>query len=81
MVLETCLHRELEELGIIRLFDLLGETRIEVNKHPHINIINLRTGEIRDYNDDKLLNEVRIKLGLNEAEFILVNILVYEKGW
>ncbi len=67
--------KKLEELGLIRLFDLLGETRVEINTKPHINIIDITTGEIRDYEDEELTKKIEIITGRHR--FILVNILVY----
>ncbi|MCE4614241.1 MAG: transcriptional repressor [Desulfurococcales archaeon] len=71
--------KKLEELGVIKLFDLLGETRIEVNNKPHINIIDLSNGEIDDYNDDSLVKEIVEETGLDRSDFVLINILVYKE--
>lgn len=70
--------RRLEELGFIKLFDLLGETRIEVNTRPHINIIDLDKGAIRDLNNDELVRIIAEKVALKDRK-ILVNVLVYGK--
>ncbi|MCE4606869.1 MAG: transcriptional repressor [Desulfurococcales archaeon] len=70
--------KKLEELGVIKLFDLLGETRIEVNNKPHINIIDLSNGEIHDYNDDSLVKKIVEETGLDYSDFVLINILVYK---
>ena len=69
--------KKLEELGLIKLFDLLGETRIELNKKPHINLIHVNKGTIIDITDDKLLNLLREKLGIDKDSFILINVLIY----
>ncbi len=69
--------RRLEELGFIKLFDLLGETRIEVNMRPHINIIELDEGVVRDLNDDELVEVIVEKLALKDKGDVLVNVLVY----
>ncbi len=69
--------KKLEELGLVKLFDLLGETRIELNKKPHVNLIYIDKGLITDVVDDNLLDLLRKKLGVGEDSFVLVNVLVY----
>jgi len=71
--------KKLEELGVIKLFDLLGETRIEVNNKPHINIIDLCNREIHDYDDDSLVRKIVEETGLDYSSFVLINILVYKE--
>ncbi|WP_297509783.1 Fur family transcriptional regulator [Thermococcus sp.] len=61
----------LKELGLVELFSLEGETRIEVNTTPHVNLIE---GEkIIDVNDPEIIEAIRRKTGKNVK---LVNVLV-----
>ncbi|ASJ00496.1 Fur family transcriptional regulator [Thermococcus gorgonarius] len=61
----------LKELGLIELFSLEGETRVEVNTKPHLNLI---MGEkIIDVNDPEIINAIKQKIGKNVK---LVNVLV-----
>ena len=61
----------LRELGLVELFSLEGETRIEVNTTPHVNLIE---GEkIIDVNDPEIIEAIRRKTGKNVK---LVNVLV-----
>jgi len=69
--------RRLEELGLVKLFDLLGETRIELNRKPHVNLIHMDKGVIIDIVDNNLLDLLRKKLGISKDSFILLNVLVY----
>ncbi|MHA1839881.1 MAG: Fur family transcriptional regulator [Candidatus Ranarchaeia archaeon] len=69
----------LEEMGLLRLFNLAGETRIEANAHVHVNIINKKTGEITDIIDERLVDELITKIGYDRKEHknILINIILY----
>ncbi len=69
--------QKLEELGVVKLFDLLGETRVEVNRRPHINLIDLKKNKITDILDEDTIEFLRRRLGLRGEHFILVNVLVY----
>ena len=61
----------LRELGLVELFSLEGETRVEVNTEPHVNIIE---GErIIDVNDPEIIEAIRRKTGRRVK---LVNVLV-----
>ncbi len=68
--------KKLEEIGLIRTFDLNGETRIEVNNKPHINIINVGENSVKDIIDEEILEILKKKLGIRSDKF-LVNILIY----
>ena len=61
----------LKELGLVELFSLDGETRIEVNTRPHINLIS--EGEIMDLNDPEIIEAIQRKTGKRVR---LVNVLV-----
>jgi Fur family peroxide stress response transcriptional regulator len=71
--------KKLEELGLVKVFDLLGESRIEVNRKPHLNIIDLDKGRIREYYDKEIIDILSRKIGLNRDSIYLINIFV-EKG-
>ncbi len=67
---------KLSGLGYVRLFDLSGETRIEVNMKPHINIVYPEEGRVVDVEDQELVNLIAGRLGLRDKDF-LVNIVIY----
>ena len=71
--------KTLEDLNLIKTFDINGETRVEINIKPHVNFIFNETGEIRDIEDPELLEhlkkEVKNKLGSKvNYEISLVNV-------
>ncbi|WP_297480319.1 Fur family transcriptional regulator [Thermococcus sp.] len=59
----------LKELGLVELFFLDGETRIEVNTRPHINII--ESERIIDINDVGIIETIERKTG-KKVKFINV---------
>ena len=59
----------LKELGLVELFFLDGETRIEVNTRPHINII--ESERIIDINDVGIIETIERKTG-RKVKFINV---------
>ncbi|ASJ12712.1 Fur family transcriptional regulator [Thermococcus thioreducens] len=61
----------LKELGLLELFSLDGETRVELNTEPHINLIS--EGEVVDLNDPEIIERIREKIG---RDVKLVNVLV-----
>ena len=61
----------LKELGLVELFSLGGETRVELNTDPHINLIS--DGEITDLNDPEIIDVLQRKTG---RKVKLVNVLV-----
>ena len=61
----------LRELGLVELFSLGGETRVELNTKPHINLIS--EGEIIDLNDPEIIEAIQRKTGKRVR---LVNVLV-----
>ena len=61
----------LRELGLVELFSLGGETRVEVNTEPHVNLIE---GErIIDVDDPEIIDVLQRKTG---RKVKLVNVLV-----
>ncbi|NJE76190.1 Fur family transcriptional regulator [Thermococcus sp. ES12] len=61
----------LKELGLLELFSLDGETRLELNTEPHINLI---TGsKVIDLNDPEIIERIRKKIG---RDVKLVNVWV-----
>ena len=70
--------RRLEERGIVKVMELGGETRVEVNAEPHVNIVRTDTWEIQDVEDPELVNLVKERLGLEDKDF-LINIFVSGK--
>ena len=63
----------LKELGLIELFSLGGETRVEVNTEPHVNMID--GGRIIDIEDPEIIEAIQRKTGKRVR---LVNVLVGE---
>ncbi len=61
----------LKELNLLELFYLFGETRIEINVRPHINIV--EKGIVRDLNDDEIIEKIEEKIG---KKVKIVNVLV-----
>ncbi|WCN29274.1 hypothetical protein POG21_05355 [Thermococcus kodakarensis] len=61
----------LKELGLVELFSVGGETRVEINTEPHINII--EDERVIDVNDPEIIEALKRKLG---KEVKLVNVLV-----
>ena len=72
----------LEELGLLTLFELGGETRVEVNLRPHINIVWLKKGIVEDYFDaefmrrvNEIVDKLRVSHGIKAKAFI-ANLMV-----
>jgi len=63
-----------EEIGLVHLFSINGETRIETKIKPHINIIDRKSGKIKDMEDTELLKLIKRKI---KSDDIIVNIIVY----
>lgn len=63
----------LKELGLVELFSIEGETRVELNTEPHINLIN--GDSIVDIDDPEIIEALKKRLG---KEVKLVNVLVKE---
>ncbi|MEA2069740.1 MAG: transcriptional repressor [Asgard group archaeon] len=70
--------QKLESLDILRFFTLQGETHIEMNTKPHLNIVKRNTGEIIDVNDPILVKDILGRLNVNAEnyKFTLVNVLL-----
>ena len=66
----------LEGMSLVKMFDLNGETRVEVRVEPHINLIIAKEGKIMDVADDEILRIISEKLGLKGKDFI-VNVILY----
>ncbi len=64
----------LKELGLLELFSLDGETRIEMNTKPHINII--ERDRVIDVDDPDIIEAIHQKIG---KKVRLVNVLVGEE--
>ncbi|WP_297439168.1 Fur family transcriptional regulator [Thermococcus sp.] len=61
----------LKELKLVELFSLDGETRVELNTEPHINLIG--DGRVIDFNDPEIIEMIREKTGRRVK---LVNVWV-----
>ena len=61
----------LKELGLLELFSMDGETRVELNTKPHINLIS--GGKVIDLNDPEIIERIREKTGRNVR---LVNVVL-----
>jgi Fur family peroxide stress response transcriptional regulator len=69
----------LDRIGYIRLFDIGGETHIELNPDDHINVIDQRTGEILDIEDSMIVSKVLEGLDKDRIKDrkVLINVIVY----
>jgi Fur family peroxide stress response transcriptional regulator len=63
-----------EEIGLVHLFSINGETRIETKIKPHINVIYRDSGKIKDIEDARLLGLIKRKI---KSDNIIVNVIVY----
>lgn len=65
----------LEALGMIKLFSHQGDTVVEVNPEPHINVI--VDDKIVDVRDEELVNIIRERLKKHgiDADRIIVNVI------
>ena len=61
----------LKELGLLEIFSLEGETRIELNTEPHLNLIS--EGEVIDFNDPEIIEKIAEKTG---RKVKLVNVIL-----
>ncbi|WP_048147824.1 Fur family transcriptional regulator [Palaeococcus ferrophilus] len=61
----------LKELGLVELFSVEGETRVEINTKPHINLIT--KDRVVDIEDPEIIETLKKKLG---REVKLVNVLI-----
>ncbi|CAD5244460.1 Fur family transcriptional regulator [Thermococcus camini] len=61
----------LKELKLVELFSLDGETRVELNTEPHINLIS--GGKVIDLNDHEIIERIREKTGRRVK---LVNVIL-----
>jgi len=61
----------LKELGLLELFSLDGETRIELNTEPHINLIS--GGRVIDLKDREIIEKIERKTG---KKVKLVNVIL-----
>ncbi|EEB73356.1 transcriptional repressor [Thermococcus sp. AM4] len=61
----------LRELGLVELFSLDGETRVELNTKPHLNLIHGE--EVTDLDDEEIIEAIKRKVGRNVR---LVNVVL-----
>ena len=65
----------LRKLNLVKFFSLEGETRLEVNTSPHINVIHSSLREIEDYVDEELIRKIEERVGKRVR---LINVFVEE---
>jgi len=63
--------QKLRELGLVELFSLDGETRVELNTRPHLNLVD--GGEVRDMEAPELVAELERLTGRRVR---LINVLL-----
>ena len=68
----------LQRVGLVRLFNVAGKIRVEVNTKPHINIIDMSTEKIVEFRDEDLINELLDRIGI-KTKNVLINIYVFSK--
>ena len=61
----------LKELNLIEFFSHEGETRVETNVKPHMNLIH--SGGVQDFVDERLIEEIEKKI---ERKIRFINIFV-----
>ena len=69
----------LESLGLVRLFSWEGETRVEVDARPHINVLHPHSTKIIDVDDPeavKAVEEALRRRGL-KGRLAMVNVILY----
>jgi Fur family peroxide stress response transcriptional regulator len=69
----------LEGLGLVRLFSWEGETRVEVDARPHINVLQPHSPEIIDIDDPEAVRAVEEALKRKgvKGRLAMVNVVVY----
>jgi Fe2+ or Zn2+ uptake regulation protein len=69
----------LDKVGYLRLFDLGGETRVEMNPNDHINIIDQRSGKIIDIDDKRIVRKVLESLDQDRIKDrkVMINVIIY----
>ena len=60
----------LEEMGFIQSFSVSGVTRYD-KPHPHVNLVCLDTGEVRDAPNGSLVEEVARRLGVRVRNLVV----------
>ena len=68
--------KRLEEKGLVKLFDLNGETRIEVNVEKHVNVVLHGENRVLDVVDKELIKQIAGKLGVSVDDIYLVNVII-----
>ncbi len=63
----------LKELNLIGFFSFEGETRLEANFEPHINVIHSSDGRITDINDSELVKSIEQRI---KKKIRMVNVFV-----
>jgi len=69
----------LQDLGFILLFPWEGETHVEVNPQPHVNVLDPRTGRITDIWDEGLVRELSRLLERHgvRGKLAVVNVILH----
>ncbi len=69
----------LDKAGYLTIFDLEGETRVELNMTDHINIIDRRTGEVLDIDDERIMDSIIEDLGRDRVKDkrVMINVILY----
>jgi Fe2+ or Zn2+ uptake regulation protein len=61
----------LEELGLVQSFSVAGVTRYD-KPHPHINLVCLDTGKVRDAGDQNLISILEERIGAKKVRSVVV---------
>jgi Fur family peroxide stress response transcriptional regulator len=69
----------LEKSGYLTMFDLGGETRVELNLHNHVNIIDRSSGTVTDVDDEAMMKGIIGALGSDRVKDkrIMINVILY----
>ncbi len=66
----------LEQLGLIKSFDVAGETRYD-DIHDHINVVCIDTGKAFDLDDEEVVNIIKEKLSSKLGKARIRNMILY----
>ena len=71
---------KLEELGVIKTIFIQGKMRIESRLAPHINIVDAKTGVIKDVVDEELISLIRKRLRSMKysGENFVINLILLD---
>lgn len=69
----------LERTGYLTMFDLGGETRVELNLYNHVNIIDRSSGTVTEVDDEVMIKRMVGAIGSEKVKGkrIMINVIIY----